>query len=199
MSALLSSFVPRHSSLITHHSSFSIHSSSLITHYSSLITHYSSLITHYSSLITHPSSLVTLRFVDCGDRRIQSPETGDRCLFVIPKIEQIVRAHGVAGEAGAGGDDRCDAAACRLHSAHSNAKKVLAAVAGLTREVRRLDPTTLEKLFQSRWHVQYIAHYAKAGTVSINIARGGYFSHLYGSKRLFRLHPVVKFPLPSQI
>ena len=188
MSALLSSFVPRHSSLITHHSSFIIHPSSLITHPSSLIPH---------SLMTHSSSLVTLRFVDCGDRRIRSPETGDRCLFVIPKIEQIVRAHGFAGEAAAGGDDRCDAAACRLHSAHSNAKKVLAAVAGLTREVRRLDPTTLEKLFQSRWHVQYIAHYAKAGTVSINIARGGYFSHLYGSNRLFRLHRVVKFPLPS--
>ena len=31
------------------------------------------------------------------------------------------------------------------------------------REVRRLDPTTLEKRFQSRRHVQYVAHYARAG------------------------------------
>src|ERR1041384_2078478 len=119
-------------------------------------------------------------------------------LFVLSELEEIVRAHGFAGEAAAGGDDRRDAAACRLPSAHPDAKKVLAGGTRTPREVLRLDPTTLEELFQSRRHnVQYIAHYAKAGTLSINIARGQYFSHLYASKRLFRLHPVAKFPFPS--
>jgi len=50
-------------------------------------------------------------------------------LFVIPKVEQIIGAHGFAGEAAAGGDDRCDAAARRFHPSHSDAKEVLAAVA----------------------------------------------------------------------
>jgi len=84
------------------------------------------------------------------------PRSGD--LVVLAEIEKIVGADRLPGEAAAGGDDRGDAAACRLHPSHPDAQQVLPAVSRLPRQVCRLDPTTLDELLQSRRHVQYIAH-----------------------------------------
>src|ERR1051326_542689 len=75
MSALLSSFVPRHSSLITHHSSFIIHHSSFIPHHSLLIPHHSSLITHPS--FTHDSFVITRDSTFCGLRRQTNSVAGN--------------------------------------------------------------------------------------------------------------------------
>src|SRR5438105_14607979 len=82
------------------------------------------------------------------------------------QVKKIRGAHRFAREPAACGHDCGDAASCRLHPSHPDPQQMLAAVARLPREVRRLDPPALEKLLQSRRHVQYLALYARAISVS---------------------------------
>ncbi len=82
--------------------------------------------------------------------------------LVVLEIEEISRFHGLLREAAACGGDGRDAAPGRFHPPHPDPKQVLAAVTGLSREVSRLDPSTLDEAFQSSGHVQYHAQYREA-------------------------------------
>ena len=78
------------------------------------------------------------------------------------EIEEIRRFHRLVRKAPACGCDGRDATPGRFHPPHPDTQQMLAAVARLSREVRRFDPSTLDECFQSSGHVQYHALYRAA-------------------------------------
>src|SRR5258705_12913776 len=79
--------------------------------------------------------------------------------LVALEIEEIGRLHRLVREAPARGRDGRNATPGRFHPPHPNTQQMLAAVARLSREMRWLDPSTLDECFQSSGHVQYHAQY----------------------------------------
>jgi hypothetical protein len=68
------------------------------------------------------------------------------------EVEKVVSPHGLVRECSAGGDDRGDTSPRRLHPAHPDAQQVLPAVSALSGQVRWLNPSASQKLFQSCAH-----------------------------------------------
>ncbi len=79
-------------------------------------------------------------------------------LLILPfQIEQIGGANLLAGEPAAGRRDRGNTAPRGFHPPQPYPQQMLAAVTRLPREMRRFDPSTLQKRFESCRHVQYVA------------------------------------------
>ncbi len=79
-------------------------------------------------------------------------------LLILPfEIEQIGCPDALARKPAARGRDRGDTTPRRFHPPQPDPQQVLAAVTRLPREMRRLDPSTLQKCFESCRHVQYVA------------------------------------------
>jgi hypothetical protein len=70
-------------------------------------------------------------------------------LILLVQVEELGGPDVLSRQPPACGRDGRDAAPGRLHPSHPDPQKVLAAVARFPREVRRLDATALDELFEA--------------------------------------------------
>jgi len=80
-------------------------------------------------------------------------------LIFLVQLEQFRRSDALSRQPAASRCDGCDTAPRRLHPPHPDPQKVLTAVTGLAREVRRFDAPAPDERFKARGgHVQYVAY-----------------------------------------
>src|ERR1043165_838391 len=90
------------------------------------------------------------------------------------EIEQIRRLDWLMRQASRCSNDCGDTTSRRLHASHPDPEQVLSAIPGLSCEMRRLNPPTLHKRFESRDH--------HAGKVTIRPC--GYISQAWYTSRM---------------